>query len=295
MSFAKVALAIFRKSLRTMRFGASRSMFCLNHHKKRQDLFILFVAINSCMLMATCKFHRFQWKFQALGRKVLKALQLHEFQDHGLTMYSKVRVLLTCPKYSMPWNRWNDIGDPRPSSCQATNRTRGSLRHEEPWFTGFRPQNEEIDENRLPTSVEANWREKFCHNIFAAIFLHLSIPQMVHVEGKRNELAHTPVQNGYCTVSLYPGIPIPTHIIPQTAISCSWSFTATTARPTNNAEWCRIHGTGSYANEWQHMETDCAGSRGARLVTTRVLQLPQLQEPEGQHATENQPVECHGK
>lgn len=99
MSFAKVALAIFRKSLRTMRFGASRSMFCLNHHKKRQDLFILFVAINSCMLMATCKFHRFQWKFQALGRKVLKALQLHEFQDHGLTMYSKVRVLLTCPKY----------------------------------------------------------------------------------------------------------------------------------------------------------------------------------------------------
>lgn len=246
-----------------MRFGASRSMFCLNHHKKRQDYF---VAIYSCMLMA-CKFHRFR-NFR-LGRKVLKALQLHEFQDHGLTD-SKVRVLLT----------------PKVFHAMKSMKRQGL-------------QTQLLSGNQSDKGFSATWgalvediRYKLMSNSVTIslppFFVHLSIPQMVHVEGKRNELAHTPVQNGFCTVSLYPGIPIPIHIIPQTAISCSWSFNChnckTHKKLQNDAEsMAQV----LYANELQHMETDCA-----RLVTTRVLQLPQLQEPEGQHATENQPVEC---
>ena len=46
MSLTKVVLAIFRKSLRTMRFGASRSIFCLNHHKTQQDFFVVYICMH---------------------------------------------------------------------------------------------------------------------------------------------------------------------------------------------------------------------------------------------------------
>ena len=152
--------------------------------------------------MATCKFHRFQWKFQALGRKVLKALQLHEFQDHGLTLSiasnsetcvdeppkvqirntkdlfsdDGVKSSISASPFDMPkvfqsamkpmkhWHRWGPQTQLL-SGNQSDNgfsATWGALVH-------IKDIHQLLD-NRLPTSFLANRREKFCHNIFAASF-----------------------------------------------------------------------------------------------------------------------------